>query len=110
MPSGGRGKFINQMFQGIGSMVSSDSRTKSHVLRNRAKYGIAPKGSSSKAATRAYQNAMATRQAQVGRRATGAAVALGGAGGVGMYKNRDGSRGGYRAPSMRAPRGTGRYA
>lgn len=107
MPRGGRGKYINQMFQGIGSMVSSNSRTKAHVLGNRAKYGIAPKGSSSKAATRAYQNAMATRQAQVGRRATGAAVALGG---VGMYKNRDGSRGGYRPPSTRTARGSGRYA
>lgn len=95
------------LFQSIGSAVSSNARTKAHVLSKRSKYGIAAKGASKQDATKAFNQAIAARQTQVGKRTVGAAIGLGG---VGMYKNRDGSRGGYRPPSTRTARGSGRYA
>ncbi len=51
--------------------------------------------------------AIRARQFQVGRRYAAGGVALGG---VGMYRNRSGSRGGYSPPSMRTAKGSGRYA
>jgi len=97
------------LYKGLGSILSPASKSRAHILANRSKYGIAAaKTRTTKSAANAAMNAaVAKRQTQVGRRALGASVALGG---VGMYKNRDGSRGGYSAPSMRTPRGTGRYA
>jgi len=90
--------------RGVGSLFSNNTAAKRHVLANRAKYGIAAKGTrtSSNSASRAMSNAVTQRQSQVGRR-----VLTGGAllGGVGMMRNRDGSRGGYKGP-----RGSGRYA
>jgi len=74
------------------------------VLANRAKYGIAAKGTrtSSNASSRAMANAVAKRQTQFGKRVLTGGALLGGAG---MMRNRDGSRGGYKGP-----RGSGRYA
>jgi hypothetical protein len=91
--------------QGVGSLVHGRSAAKAHVLANRAKYGIAAKGTRTKsnAASRAMDLAIAKRQTQVGRRVIGGGVALGGIGYMG--RNRDGSRGGYKGP-----RGSGRYA
>jgi len=90
--------------RGVGSLFSNNAAAKRHVLANRAKYGIAARGTrnSSNASSRAMSNAIAKRQSQIGRR-----VLTGGAllGGVGMMRNRDGSRGGYKGP-----RGSGRYA
>lgn len=100
----------SNLFQSVGSFMSPTSRSKAHVLANRSKYGIAGKGANRKVATQKFQNAIATRQREVGRRTVGAAGAAGAGGSLAMYKNRDGSRGGYRPPSTRTARGTGRYA
>lgn len=48
--------------------------------------------------------------AQAGKKTVGGGAMAISLGGVGMYKNRDGSRGGYRPPSTRTARGSGRYA
>lgn len=66
----------------------------------------APRGAK-KAAGQAAMRSSYVAAGKTPTRAAGAAVALGG---VGMYKNRDGSRGGYRPPSTRTARGSGRYA
>ena len=64
--------------------------------------------SSAHATNLAVRNsAIRSRQMQVGRRYAAGGIALGG---VGMYKNKTGSRGGYHGPNMQAPRGSGRYA
>lgn len=101
---------FNKAFEGIGSLISPTAKSKAYITANKtrmAKYGMAPKGSSSKVATRAFEAAVSKRQAQVGRRAVGTTAALGS---VGMYRNQSGSRGGYNAPNMQAPRGSGRFA
>jgi hypothetical protein len=51
--------------------------------------------------------AIRRRQMQVGARYAAGGVAVGG---IGMYRNKGGSRGGYVSPSTRAPRGSGRFA
>jgi hypothetical protein len=91
--------------RGVGSLVHGRNAAKAHVLANRPKYGIAPKGTrtASNAASRAMDLAIAKRQTQVGRRVIGGGVALGGVGYMG--RNRDGSRGGFKGPQ-----GSGRYA
>lgn len=58
----------------------------------------------------ASQSAIQKSYISSGRRAVGMSAAGITLGGMGMYKNRDGSRGGYSAPSTRTARGTGRYA
>ena len=90
--------------RGVGSLVHGRNAAKAHVLANRPKYGIAPKGTrtASNAASRAMDLAIAKRQTQVGRRVIAGGVGLGA---VGMGRNRDGSRGGFRGPQ-----GSGRYA
>jgi len=59
---------------------------------------------------KAAQAAMSASHYSTGRRVLIRGAMASPLAGVGMYKNRDGSRGGYRAPSTRTPRGTGRYA
>lgn len=90
--------------RGVGSLVHGRNAAKAHVLANRPKYGIAAKGTrtASNAASRAMDLAIAKRQTQVGRRVIAGGVGLGA---VGMGRNRDGSRGGFRGPQ-----GSGRYA
>jgi len=96
--------FKSNVTRGVGSLFSNNTASKRHVLANRAKYGIAAKGTrtSSNASARAMSNAVAKRQSQIGRRVLTGGSLLGGAG---MMRNRDGSRGGYKGP-----RGSGRYA
>jgi hypothetical protein len=114
------GARVSKAVEGLGSLVHGNNAARAHVLANRAKYGIASKGTrtvtkgpgaaaklarrkSSGVAHSAMNAAIAKRQTQVGRRVIGGAVGLGGIGYMG--RNRDGSRGGFRGP-----RGTGRYA
>ena len=98
--------------RGVGSLVHGRNAAKAHVLANRPKYGINPKGvrsatpstpRGSNAASRAMDLAIAKRQTQVGRRVIAGGVGLGAVGYMG--RNRDGSRGGFRGPQ-----GSGRYA
>jgi hypothetical protein len=64
--------------------------------------------SSAHATNLAVRNsAIRSRQMQVGARYAAGGAALGG---VGMYKNRTGSRGGYHGPNMQPPTGSGRFA
>ena len=47
---------------------------------------------------------------QAGKRTVMGGLAAGSLGSISMYKNKDGSRGGYRSPSTRTATGSGRYA
>jgi len=106
-------KNIGKLSQGLGGMVSSASRTRKYVTgagldaaaqaSRRAKYGIAGKGASPVKATRAYEQAVAKRQTQVGNRVIAGTAIMGGASVLGSDKKS------YYNP-MPAPRGTGRYA
>lgn len=88
--------------RGVGSLFYRGSSASKSALRTHMPVGMRGTASSRIAAKRAAEQVTAHRQSQIGRR-----VLTGGAllGGVGMMRNRDGSRGGYRGP-----RGSGRYA
>lgn len=113
-------RFKGRMVSGVGKMVGGKraqaaGATAAKAVLNSSKkvttpYGVIIPSSAKTAASKASANAMQASYISSGRRAMGITAGLGAAGSVGMYKNRDGSRGGYRAPSTRTPRGTGRYA
>jgi hypothetical protein len=68
--------------------------------------GFAPLADQKRAET-IRSAAIMNRQMRVGGRYAAGGAALGG---VGMYKNKTGSRGGYHGPNMQPPRGSGRFA
>lgn len=68
--------------------------------------GFAPLADQKRAET-IRSAAIMNRQMRVGARYAAGGTALGG---VGLYKNKTGSRGGYHGPNMQAPRGSGRFA
>jgi hypothetical protein len=105
--------FSGRMVSGLGKRVGGKRAQAAGAAAARAalknsKYTSYPAAAT--AANKARASAMQASYISSGRKAMGVAAGAGALGSVGMYKNRDGSRGGYRAPSMRAPRGTGRYA
>lgn len=92
----------------IGSGVRSSSTAKAKVLAKRSKYGIAAAGTrtSKKAASTAMSAAITKNQARAGAGVLGIV-------GTGMlFRGRGSSstRGGYNPPTVREPRGSGRYA
>jgi hypothetical protein len=68
--------------------------------------GFAPLAAQKRAET-IRSAAIMNRQVRVGARYAAGGAALGG---VGMYKNKTGSRGGYHGPNMQPPTGSGRFA
>lgn len=68
--------------------------------------GFAPLAAQKRAET-TRSAAIMNRQMRVGARYAAGGAALGG---VGMHKNKTGSRGGYHGPNMRPPTGSGRFA
>jgi hypothetical protein len=105
---------IGKLSGAVGRMASPSSRSAKYVTgagltgaarqARQTKYGIAGKGASSKTATRAFQSAVAQRQAQVGNRIIAGTGLATGAAALG----RDTNTSAYNP--MPAPRGTGRYA
>jgi len=103
-----------RMVSGFGKMVGGKRAQAAGAAAAKAAFNKNAKNafdaSAGRAADIARAKAMSASYVSSGRKAMGITAGVAALGSVGMYKNRDGSRGGYRAPSMRAPRGTGRYA
>lgn len=101
----GLGKMVGSAAQTVGAAVSNPAAAKRAVLRNRAAYGIAAKGTrtSKSAATAAMHAAIKTRQMQVGGRIVGGAAAAVGLSSLG------GNKKSYYNPRS-TPKGSGRYA
>jgi len=74
-----------------------------------ARQGGAPATQAGRSA-QAAQAAMSASHYSTGRKVMMGSAAASPFVGIGMHKNQDGSRGGYRPPSTRTARGTGRYA